>query len=72
MRIAKSLTDSMEDVSEAVELVDDALKHEPIFSKSPFDLSKHELSDVNLIREDVEALEEEEDQTLEGCMKVYL
>jgi len=56
---------SMEDVSEAVELVDDSLKHEPIFSKSPFDLSKHELSDVNLIREDVEALEEEEDQTLE-------
>ena len=70
MRIAKSLTDSMEDVSEAVELVDDALKHEPIFSKN--DLSKHELSDVNLIREDVEALEEEEEQTLEGCMKVYL
>ena len=63
MRYAKFLKKrSVEDVKEAVELVDEALKHEPIFDNS---LSKHELSDVNLIREDLQDLEaeEEEDET---------
>lgn len=49
---------SIEEVSEAVELVDDALKHEPIFNDS---LSKTELGDFNS-KQDLQALEEEEEE----------
>jgi len=49
---------SIEEVSEAVELVDDALKHEPIFNNS---LSKAELGDFNS-KQDLQALEEEEEE----------
>ena len=52
----------IEDITEAVDIVSDAVKHEPIFSKA-------ELSDFNLIREDVDALiAEEEDNTLEDLV----
>ena len=52
----------IEDITEAVDSVSDAVKHEPIFSKA-------ELSDFNLIREDVDALiAEEEDNTLEDLV----
>ena len=57
MRYAKFLN-SIEEVSEAVELVDDALKHEPIFNES---LSKTELGDFNS-KQDLQALEEEEEE----------
>ena len=57
MRYAKFLN-SIEEVSEAVELVDDALKHEPIFNDS---LSKAELSDFNS-KQDLQTLEEEEEE----------
>ena len=57
MRYAKFLN-SIEEVSEAVELVDDALKHEPIFNDS---LSKSELGDFNS-KQDLQALEEEEEE----------
>lgn len=54
---------SIEEVSEAVELVDDALKHEPIFDNS---LSKVELGDFNSKQDrpgqDLQALEEEEEE----------
>ena len=62
MRYAKFLN-SIEEVSEAVELVDDALKHEPIFDNS---LSKVELGDFNSKQDrpgqDLQALEEEEEE----------
>merc|ERR1712223_1157205 len=63
MRYAKFLKTSVEDVKEAVDLVDEALNHEPIFDHS--NLSKHELSDVNLLRQDLQDLEsdDEEDET---------
>ena len=57
MRYAKFLN-SIEEVSEAVELVDDALKHEPIFNDA---LSKTELGDFNS-KQDLQALEEEEEE----------
>lgn len=49
---------SIEEVSEAVELVDDALKHEPIFNNS---LSKPENGDFNS-KQDLQALDEEEEE----------
>ena len=61
MRYAKFLN-SIEEVSEAVELVDDALKHEPIFDDS---LSKVELGDFNSkqgVKQDLQSLEEEEEE----------
>ena len=57
MRYAKFLN-SIEEVSEAVELVDDALKHEPIFNNS---LSKPENGDFNS-KQDLQALDEEEEE----------
>lgn len=56
---------SIEEVSEAVELVDDALKHEPIFNNS---LSKAELSDFNS-KQDLQALEEEEEEEEDTSME---
>ena len=50
---------SLDEVNEALDLVENAVSHEPIFSK------KEELSEFNLIREDLQDLEEEEDTTLE-------
>ena len=67
MRYAKFLN-SIEEVSEAVELVDDALKHEPIFNDS---LSKAELGDFNS-KQDLQALEEEEEEEDTRSVHVFI
>ena len=59
----------IQDIEEAVEIVNEAVQHEPIFSKA-------ELSDFNLIAEDLQELQEkqetaeetEEENTLEDVL----
>ena len=67
MRYAKFLN-SIEEVSEAVELVDDALKHEPIFNDL---LSKAELGDFNS-KQDLQTLEEEEEEEDTRSVHVFI